>query len=202
MKRALYHEDGGVFEVEVLSDEGSVALPEHGGAPMRRVRLRCIRTVRKASLGWELRPGSEWTSSSNIDHPGSPWRLEYVEDEPTFTLRAQDELAPATVRAWAQLANTVGVPEEKGAQRVRARRRDGALAGAIRKEGAGLNNDKLREALDVAQKLSSGQYSAARREDADRYLVLLSKGGARALSLRRPGARSQGAPNYCPECSD
>jgi hypothetical protein len=33
--------------------------------------------------------------------------------EPTFTLRAQDILAPAIVRAWCEMAVLIGAPPEK-----------------------------------------------------------------------------------------
>ena len=36
-----------------------------------------------------------------------------AEDEPIFVLRAQDLLAPACVRTWAQLARSHGTPEAK-----------------------------------------------------------------------------------------
>lgn len=34
-------------------------------------------------------------------------------DEPLFTLRATDPLAPILVRLWADLANSIGVDEDK-----------------------------------------------------------------------------------------
>ena len=36
-----------------------------------------------------------------------------AEDEPLFTLRAQDKLAPTIVRAWAALAKIAGSPANK-----------------------------------------------------------------------------------------
>jgi hypothetical protein len=35
------------------------------------------------------------------------------ESEPIFVLRAQDQLAPLVVRAWAKLAHQAGVPRAK-----------------------------------------------------------------------------------------
>jgi len=36
-----------------------------------------------------------------------------ADDEPVFVLRAQDRLAPMTVRHWARLAEMKGAPAEK-----------------------------------------------------------------------------------------
>lgn len=37
----------------------------------------------------------------------------FVVEEPTFTLRAQDILAPAVVKAWCEMAAVIGVNPEK-----------------------------------------------------------------------------------------
>lgn len=45
-----------------------------------------------------------------------PCREKAADDEPIFTLRAQDVLAPRTVRHWAELAHARGVPASKVAE--------------------------------------------------------------------------------------
>jgi hypothetical protein len=78
-KRARYYEDGGIFDVEVLSDD-LVLLQQK---QMRRVMLRCIRTVHASVLFGSIDPGHEWTATRNVEHPEMTilpmWRLEYEE---------------------------------------------------------------------------------------------------------------------------
>lgn len=45
--------------------------------------------------------------------PDPDGSIKAATDEPTFTLRAQDVLAPAVIRAWCEMAAMVGVPPEK-----------------------------------------------------------------------------------------
>lgn len=42
-----------------------------------------------------------------------PCREKAAPDEPIFTLRAQDQLAPELVREWAREADAGGTPDEK-----------------------------------------------------------------------------------------
>jgi hypothetical protein len=46
----------------------------------------------------------------------NPYLAKVADDEPIFVLRAQDQLAPALVRAWADFAEMSGCPDEKVAE--------------------------------------------------------------------------------------
>jgi len=56
MASKYYREDGGEWEVEVLSDSTDAE-------GMRRLKLRCVREITKCPLIRSLPPGEEWESA-------------------------------------------------------------------------------------------------------------------------------------------